>query len=39
MIIWKYSFLATQNEENANLKAELAFLYKVQNESVQKVAY
>ena len=35
----KVKFSATQNEEKANLKAELAFLYEVQNDSAQKVAY
>ena len=35
----KVKFSAAQNEEKVNLKAELAFLYEVQNESAQKVAY
>ena len=35
----KVKFSAAQNEEKANLKAELAYLYEVQNESAQKVAY
>ena len=29
----KVKFSAAQNEEKVNLKAELAFLYEVQNES------
>ena len=34
----KVKFSAAQNEEKANLKAELAYLYEVQNESELKVA-